>query len=180
DPLLKSLGIAGLVVFNFGGPCGFCTFAPVAEGLLWILHTLHDKVFHDWSMAIIFLVLIVRTCLHPVTKWSQVKMARFGKQMAGVQPKQKLLQERYKEDPKKLQEETAKLWREEGISPTGMLGCIPMVLQMPVWIALYATLYFSVEMRHQPAFYGLFQHIQPNNSPFWRFLGDLSEPDRLV
>ena len=41
-----------------------------------------------------------------------------------------------------------RLWREEGVSPTGMLGCIPMFLQTPVWIALYATLYFAIELRH--------------------------------
>jgi YidC/Oxa1 family membrane protein insertase len=126
------------------------------------------------------LVVIVRTILHPVTKWSQIRMARFGKQMSGIAPKQKELQEKYKDDAKRLQAETARLWREEGISPTGMLGCIPMFLQMPVWIALYATLFFAVELRHQPAFYGVVQAILPQGSTFWRFLGDLSEPDRLI
>jgi YidC/Oxa1 family membrane protein insertase len=148
--------------------------------LLWILHTLHDIFLHDWSLSIVFLVLIVRSCLHPVTKWSQIRMARFGKQMQGIAPKQKILQEKYKDDPKKLQEETGKLWREQGISPAGFLGCLPMGLQTPVWIALYASLYFSVEMRNEHAFYGVFQHIQPHSSPFWQFLGNLAEPDRFL
>ncbi len=180
DPETRAAGLPGLVVFNFGGFCASCTFGFMTSALLWILHSLHDFIFHDWALAIVFLVLIVRTCLHPVTKWSQIRMAKFGKQMGAVGPKQKVLQEKYKSDPRKLQEETAKLWREEGISPTGMLGCLPMMLQTPVWIALYASLYFSVELRHTGAFYGVFQHIQPLTSPLWRFMGDLSEPDRLI
>lgn len=179
EPLLKSVGLPGLVVYNFGGPCGFCTFTWLTHALLGLLHILHDYVFFDWAIAIIFLVVIVRTILHPLTRWSQKKMALFGKQMGAIGPKQKILQEKFKGDPQKLQQETGKLWREEGISPTGLLGCLPAFFQMPVWIALYATLYFAVELRHQPAFYGLFQAIQPESSPFWRFLGDLSEPDRF-
>lgn len=176
---LSSLGMAGLVVYNFGGPCGFCTFSFITGFLIWLLRVLHDNVFFDWTLAIIFLVVIVRSLLHPVTRWSQIRMARFGKQMGAIGPKQKALQEKYSSDPSKLQQETAKLWREEGINPAGMLGCLPAFLQTPVWIALYATLYFAVELRHQHGFYGLFQAIQPQTSPFWWFLGDLSEPDRL-
>jgi YidC/Oxa1 family membrane protein insertase len=180
DPLRKSMNAAGAVIYNFGGPCGPCTFSWLTHGLLGLLHVLHDYVFRDWSLAIVMLVVIVRTILHPVTKWSQIRMARFGKQMSAIAPKQKELQEKYKDDSKRLQAETARLWREEGISPTGMLGCIPMFLQMPVWIALYATLFFAVELRHQPAFYGVVQAILPQGTTFWRFLGDLSEPDRFI
>ena len=179
EPLLAGLNLHELVVYNFGGMCGWCTFGALTQTLLGLLHILHDYVFRDWALAIIFLVVIVRTCLHPVTRWSQIRMQKFGKQMQAVGPKQKQLQEKYSGDPKKLQEETAKLWREEGISPAGMLGCLPMFLQTPVWIALYAVLYFAVELRHEHAFFGLFQNIQPQSSPFWWFLGDLAEPDRF-
>lgn len=180
EPSAGLMGLAGLVVYNFGGPCGFCTFSAMTGTLLWLLHTLHDMVFFDWSLSIIFLVVIVRTCLHPVTRWSQIRMAIFGKQMSAMGPKQKEIQEKFKGDSKKIQEETQRLWREEGISPAGFLGCIPAFLQTPVWIALYATLYFAVELRHEGAFYGLFQSVQPQSSPFWRFLGDLSESDRFI
>ncbi|GJQ28676.1 MAG: hypothetical protein HBSAPP03_05600 [Phycisphaerae bacterium] len=180
EPSTRLMGLAGLVVYNFGGPCGFCTFSSVTSLLLWLLHLLHDSVFLDWSLAIIFLVVIVRTCLHPVTRWSQIRMAVFGKQMSSLAPKQKEIQDKFRGDAKKIQEETQKLWREEGISPAGFLGCLPAFLQTPVWIALYATLYFAVELRHEGAFYGLFQAIQPSASPFWRFLGDLSESDRFI
>ncbi len=175
DADAKALGISGLIYHNMGGPCGFCTFSPLTGGLLWLLQTLHKYVVFDWGLAVIALVVIVRTILHPVTKWSQTRMTRFGKQMAALGPKQKALQEKYKDDPKKLQSEQMKLWRDEGVSPTGMLGCVPMFLQMPVWFALYATLFFAVELRHQPAFFGVFQTLGHS----W-LMADMSEPDRFV
>ena len=177
DPATRAAGLDGLVEFNFGGPCGFMTFDWITNLLSWLLHLLHDYLTRDWSLAIILLVVVVRTVLHPVTKWSQIRMQRFGKQMQGMAPKQKQIQERYKDDRQKLQQEMAKLWREEGVSPMGMLGCLPMLFMTPVWIALYATLYFEVVLRHQPAFFGVFQRLSNYN---WSFLGDLSEPDRLV
>lgn len=177
SPAGSALGLDGLVVYNLGGPCGICTFEFMTSILLGLLRFLHDSIFHDWSLAIMTLVVIVRTCLHPVTKWSQVRMQRFAKQMQGMAPKQKKIQERYKDDPKQMQAEMAKLWREEGISPFGMLGCLPMFLQTPVWMALYATLYFAVELRHEPAFYGLFQSV---TSGKWGFLADLSHPDHAI
>lgn len=180
DPLRTSMGLDGLILYNFGGPCGFCTFGWLTGLLIGLLRFLHDYVVFDWAVSIILLVVCVRTILHPVTKWSQVRMQRFGKQMAAMQPKQKEIQEKYKDDPVKSKAEMTRLWREEGVNPAGMLGCLPMFLQTPVWIALYATLYFAFELRHQGAFYGVFQNIQPTSSPFWQFLGDLAEPDRLI
>lgn len=168
-------GLEALVVYNMGGMCAFCTFAPVARLLLSLLRALHDYVVFDWALAIMVLVLIVRTLLHPVTRWSQIRLGRFGKQMQGIAPKQKALQERYKDNQQKLREETAKLWREEGISPAGMLGCLPPFLQMPVWIALYATLFLAVELRHEAAFFGVFQKLGHT----W-FMADLSRPDNLI
>lgn len=177
DPLASAAGLSHLVVYNFGGPCGWCTFDFLTALLLGLLHTLHNYVVFDWALAIIVLVLVVRTILHPVTRWSQIRLQRFGKQMQGMAPKQKKIQEKYKDDPKKLREEMGKLWREEGINPTGALGCIPMFLQTPVWIALYATLYFAIELRHQGAFFGVFQNLTNNR---WWFLGDLAEADRFI
>lgn len=180
DPVASATSLDGLVIYNFGGMCGPCTFTFLTSFLLALLHFLHDTIVFDWALSIMVLVLIVRTLLHPVTKWSQIRMQRFGKQMQGMAPKQKLVQQKYADDPKRQREEMAKLWKEEGISPTGALGCIPMFLQTPVWIALYATLYFAVELRHQGAFFGVFQTIFPNHPKFggW-FLGDLAEPDRF-
>lgn len=178
EPRLKSLSLTRLVVYQFStiGPCAWCTFAWLASLLLWILDALHFLV-HDWALAIILLVVVVRTTLHPVTKWSQVRIQRFSKQMQALAPKQKAIQEKYGNDRKKMQEEMTKLWREEGVNPAGALGCLPMFLQMPVWIALYAMLFFDFNLRHQPAFFGVFQWITGGN---WLFLADLAEPDNAI
>jgi YidC/Oxa1 family membrane protein insertase len=180
DPTRKAMNLSKAPIYNFGGPCAVCAFDPLTQLLLDTLRFLHDKVFKDWALSIIALVLIVRTILHPVTKWSQIRVQRFGKQMAGVGPKMKLVQEKYKNEPEKLRAEIAKVYREEGVNPAGALGCVPLFLQTPVWISLSAGLYYFAELRSQGAFYGLFQRVQPKGSPFWQFLGDLSQPDRLL
>jgi len=82
---------------------------PLTHFLRWYLGILHDYVLRDWGLAIIVLVLCVRTLLHPVTKFSQTSMMRFGKQMQGLAPKQKKLQEKFKDDPKKLRKNGHKL-----------------------------------------------------------------------
>ncbi len=171
----SALAMEGLVVYNFGGPCALCTFQWLTAPLTGLLNILHEKIVFDWALAIMLLVVIVRTILHPITKWSQIRVQQFSKQMQAMGPKQKALQERYADDKKKLQAEMAKLWREEGISPTGLLGCLPMFLQSPIWIALYASLFYNFGLRHEPAFFGLFQ-----NFGGWAFLSDLSEPDRFI
>ncbi len=176
EPGAEQLRLSGLVVYNFGGMCASCTFQWLTEPLMAVLRAAHS-VTGDWALAIIVLVLIVRTILHPVTKWSQIRVQRFGKQMQELAPKQKKLQERYGNDRKKMQQEMARLWREEGVSPAGMLGCLPMFLQSPIWIALYASLFFAFELRHEPAFFGVFQAATGGN---WRFLADLAEPDRAI
>ncbi len=176
EPIGAALGLDTIVVYNFGGPCSFCTFTWLTSPLRGLLDLLHS-ITYDWALSIILLVVVVRTLLHPVTRWSQIKMQRFGKQMQGMAPKQKKIQERYKDDPTKMREEMSKLWREEGISPAGFLGCLPMFLQSPVWIALYATLYFTYDLRHEPAFFGVFQNL---TNHAWLFMGDLSEPDRAI
>lgn len=177
EPIAGALNLQGMVVYNIGGMCAPCTFQWLAAPLLWFLRVAHGYLVFDWALAIILLVLVVRTILHPVTRRSQIAMARFGKQMQGLAPKQKKLQEKYKDDPKRLQAEMAKLMREEGVNFTGALGCLPMFLQTPVWIALYAMLYFAFELRHEPAFFGVFQALTGGK---WNFLADLSAPDHFV
>ncbi|HVZ94931.1 MAG TPA: membrane protein insertase YidC [Phycisphaerales bacterium] len=176
DPVFGALGLRGLVMFNLGGMCAFCTFQWLANILFDYLHLLHDYLVFDWALAIMLLVLTVRTILHPITKRSQIAMQRFGKQMQALAPKQKKLQEMYKNDPARLRQEMARLMKEENVNYAGALGCFPMFLQTPVWIALYAMLYFAFELRHQPAYYGLFQALSAGK---WTFLADLSSPDRF-
>ncbi len=174
EPEIASLNMPEMVVSNLGGICAPCTFSWLTDILIGVLRTFHSIV-GDWAVSILLLVVLVRTCLHPVTRWSQIRVQRFSVQMQAMAPKQKAIREKYKDDSKKQQAEMGKLWREEGISPAGMLGCLPMFLQSPVWIALYATLFFASELRHEPAFYGLFQ-----NALNWGFMNDLSAPDGAI
>ena len=127
--------------------------------------------------AIIILVLTVRLILHPITKRAQTNMKKMSKQMGALQPEMAKLKENFKDDPTALNRETMKLYREKGINPANMLGCLPMLLQTPIWIALYAMLYFAIELRHEPAFYGVFQTLS-NGS--WHFLEDLSVSDNFL
>lgn len=178
EPSALAAGLETVLVYTFGGPCGFCTFQPIAIFLRWFLGTLHDLVFRDWALAIMFLVVCVRFCLHPVTRFSQVRMLQFGKQMQVVGPKFKAVQDKYKDDPVKLREEMGRLMREEKVNYTGAgLGCLPAFLQTPIWIALYAMIYFTFELRHEAAFYGVVQAITGGK---WTFLGDLAEPDNFI
>tara|TARA_R110002073_G_scaffold147687_2_gene300636 strand:+ start:80143 stop:82236 length:2094 start_codon:yes stop_codon:yes gene_type:complete len=176
DPILAALNLPDMVVYNIGGFCAACTFDWLTNILIAVLRIFHSIV-GDWAVSILLLVVLVRSCLHPITRWSQIRMQRFGVQMQSMAPKQKALREKYKNDPKRMQQEMSKLWREEGISPLGMLGCLPMMLQSPVWIALYATLFFAVELKHEPAFYGIFQTLSGGS---WMFLSDLSSADGAI
>jgi YidC/Oxa1 family membrane protein insertase len=178
DALTRSLRLDGLVVFkNLIGPCIYCSYEFLGNTIFGLMHFLHDSIFRDWSLAIVFMVVIVRTVLHPLTRWSQIRMQRFGKQMQGMQPKIAKIQERFKDDKAQLQRETAKLWQEEGVSPLGMLGCLPMILVTPVWLAVYSVIFYAVELRHEPAFYGLFQTITGGK---WHFMADLASADRAI
>lgn len=177
DPLFGVLSMDGLVVYNLGGMCAWCTFQPLARGLLAFLTLLHDYIVFDWALAIMILVVCVRTVLHPLTRRSQIGLTRFSKQMQAVAPKQQKIREKYRDDPKRMQEEMVRLMKEEKVNYAGALGCLPMFLQMPIWIALYAMLYFSFDLRHAPAFYGVFQWISGGS---WSFLGDLSVADHLI
>lgn len=171
-----ALNMQGLILYLMSGCCNFCTFAWLADFLVWFLAFLHNYVVFDWGLAIIALVVVVRGLLHPLTRRSQISMQRVTKQMASIKPEIDLLQKRYKEDPKKLQEETIRLYREKGVNPLGCAGgMVPTFLQMPIWIALYAVLYFAFELRQQPAFFGVFQKLGG-----WRFLSDLSAQDRFI
>ncbi|MCC7146508.1 MAG: YidC/Oxa1 family insertase periplasmic-domain containing protein [Phycisphaeraceae bacterium] len=174
SPAYKALSLSQLVRYELG--CAFCTFQPLARLLLAFMKAIYAVSF-DWGFAIIALVICVRLILHPLTRRSQIQMAKFSKQMAAMQPEMEKLKRKFQDDPKRLQSEQAKLMREKGINPANVLGCLPVFLQMPIWVALYAMLYFAIELRHQPAFWGVFQAV---SSGQWYFLADLSSPDAFL
>jgi len=170
-----SLGMGQLILYQMSSCCAVCTFQWLANGLLYLLEVMHDWVVFDWGVAIIILVIVVRALLHPITKRSQVNMQRFGKVMQELKPEIDKLQKKYANDPKKLQQEQMRMMRERGANPLQMMGCLPMFLQTPIWIALYAMLYFAFDLRQEPAFYGFFQLFW-----HWPFLADLSAADHML
>jgi YidC/Oxa1 family membrane protein insertase len=171
----KSLAMDGLILYQMSSCCSTCTFQWLAKLLLAFLTLLHDYVVFDWGIAIIVLVIVVRSILHPITKKSQVSMQRFGKQMQDLKPELDKLQKKYGNDPKRMQAEQLRMMKERGMNPAQALGCLPMFFQMPIWVALYAMLYFVFDLRQEEAFFGLFQMFGG-----WSFLGDLSSPDHFI
>ena len=145
-------------------------YACAPTYVVWVMMGLLEAckaVVHNYGIAIFILVLVVRVILHPITKKSQVNMFKMQKDMARLQPKIQAVKEKYAKDRQRLNQETMKVYKEEGVNPAGgMLSCLPMMLQMPIWMALWAGLNFTVEMRHQP-FDG-----------WW--IRDLTAPDALV
>ncbi|MBT5583321.1 MAG: membrane protein insertase YidC [Phycisphaerae bacterium] len=170
----KTLNMRGLILYQMSSFCAICTFQWLAHILLAVLAFFDHYVVFDWGVAIILLVMCVRTLLHPITRHSQMGMQKFGRQMQKLKPEMDKLQKKYPGDKKKIQEEQMRLFRERGINPLQMLGCLPMFLQMPIWVALYAGLYFSFDLRQEPAFWGVFQDLWG-----WPFLADLASPDHF-
>jgi YidC/Oxa1 family membrane protein insertase len=123
----------------------------VAKPLHWVLEQTH-KVSNNWGWAIILLTVVIKLILFPLSHKAYISMAGMRK----VTPKMQAIREQYGDNRQKLQEEMLKLYRTEKINPMG--GCFPMLLQMPVFIALYWVLMESVELRHSP-FIGWIQDL---------------------
>jgi YidC/Oxa1 family membrane protein insertase len=174
EPFL-GLNMGELILYTMGGCCSWCTFAWLADALLWFLAFIHDYVVFDWGLAIIGLVVVVRLILHPVQKKSQIAMQRFSRAMTAMKPELDALQKKFKDDPARMQQEQMRLFRERGVSPAGCIGgMLPIFAQMPIWMALYAVLFFAFDLRQQPVFFGIFQQFGG-----WSFLADLSAQDNF-
>ena len=115
----------------------------LARFLLWLLVKL-NSVVGSYGWSIILLTLIVRTVFYPVTAKANTSM----KKMQSVGPKIQALREKYKDNPQMLNMKTMELYREEKVNPFG--GCLPILLQIPVFFALYATLEGAVQLRQVP------------------------------
>jgi len=112
----------------------------LCEGLLWSLNKLHWMI-PNYGIAIILLTLLVRIIFWPLTHKGTESMKR----MQALQPKIKELQEKYRDKPQKLQQETMAMYRENKVNPLG--GCLPMLIQIPVFFALFSVLRSAVELR---------------------------------
>ena len=118
-------------------------FTILAKPLFWLLTQLH-KFIGNWGWAIVGLVLLLRIAFF----WLNLKAYTSMAKMKAVNPKITEMRERMKDKPQQLQQEMMKIYREEKINPLG--GCLPMLVQMPFFIALYWVLLSSVEMRNAP------------------------------
>ena len=127
---------------------------PIFDLLNWLF-----KATGNFGVAIICLTLIVRTLMYPIAD----RLFRSMAAMRRIAPKMKALQERWKDDKPRQQQEILKLYKDEKANPAA--GCLPILLQIPVFYALYKVLMVSVEMRHQP---------------FALWIKDLSAPDPLT
>jgi YidC/Oxa1 family membrane protein insertase len=114
-------------------------FDFLARPAIWLLKLLYGFI-GNYGVAIILVTILQKVAFHPLS----IKSIRSMQAMQSIQPKVQAIQERYKNNPQKKQEETMALYRKHGVNPMG--GCLPMVVQIPIFIALYNALSSSVEM----------------------------------
>ena len=156
-PRLAQVGRDFDDVNPYGWP-GFRTIIrPVSLGVRWLLVWMHEHLHLAYGVVLIFFGVIVRLLLWPLNQ----KAMRSSLQMQAVQPVLKDIQERYKNDPQRLQQEMFKVYKEHGVNPLG--GCWPMLLPMPVLLALFFVFQNTIELRGAP----------------FLWLPDLSRPDPL-
>jgi YidC/Oxa1 family membrane protein insertase len=136
---LKELGVSAEKLVDFG------FFTVVAKPLLWVLR-LTNTVTKNFGIDIIILSILIKIIFLPLTQISFKSM----KEMQKVQPEMARLKETYKNDKARLQQEIMLLYKRRKINP--MSGCLPMLIQIPVFIALYNALQYTIEMRHAPFF----------------------------
>ncbi|MBC5763751.1 membrane protein insertase YidC [Ramlibacter albus] len=132
-------------------------FTIISKPLYWLLSKLHGFL-GNWGWAIVGLVLLIKVAFF----WLQAKAYESMAKMKAINPKVMQLRERYKDNPQMMQQEMMRIYREEKVNPLG--GCLPIMIQIPVFIALYWVLLSSVEMR---------------NAPWIGWIHDLSHPDPL-
>jgi YidC/Oxa1 family membrane protein insertase len=135
---------------------GWFTF--VAYPLLWVLKWLY-KVVHNYGVAIIILTILLKIGTYPLTYKSMKSM----REMAKLQPQMARLREKHKDDREALNREMMVLMKTHGYNP--MAGCLPMLITMPVFIALYRVLYSSIELLHAP--FALWIHDLSLRDPFY-------------
>ncbi len=149
---LKSLGRQLELSIDFGH------FYFISLPLLYVLRYFH-QVTASYGLDIILLTVLIKLLLAPLTHKSYVSM----KQMQRLQPQMEKLKERFSNDKEKLNKEIMELYRRNGVNPLG--GCLPMVLQLPVFYGLYNALGTPIELRHAP-----FMWIKDLSKPDWQSL----------
>ncbi|MBD3731407.1 MAG: membrane protein insertase YidC [Sphingopyxis sp.] len=144
---------------------------PIFKLLDWLF-----RMVGNFGVAIMLLTLIIRGLMFPIAQRQFHSMA----QMRLVQPKMKALQERYKDDKPRQQQELMKLYKDEKINP--LAGCLPIVIQIPIFYALYKVLMLTIEMRHQPFALWIKDLSAPDPAHFLNLFGllDFTPPSLLA
>jgi YidC/Oxa1 family membrane protein insertase len=153
----KSTEVLDTVGHGLRKAVSFGMFDILARPCLWIMNKLYS-VIPNYGVAIIILTVLIKLLLWPLGNKSYKSMSEMKK----IQPLMQQIREKYKNDKKRMNEEVMALYRAYKINPLG--GCLPMVVQIPVFFALYRMLYQAIELRH---------------APFFGWIDDLSAPDRL-
>ena len=157
---LKEYGEKFTAIVDFGSFFGLKFIVrPIAEYVLLPLFNFLHTFIPNYGFVIIVFSLIIKFVLYPLTKTSYQSM----KKMQLLQPKIAEIKEKYKDDAQKLNKETMKLYQTYGVNPAG--GCLPLVLQMPIFIALWGLFKTAIELRQQP---------------FILWIKDLSAPDVIT
>ena len=153
----KSLESLGLVGADLAKIVDFGFFDIIAKPLLHVMNFLH-RYLPNYGVVIIIITIIVKLLFWPLSNKSYQSMS----QMKKLQPKMAELRAKYKNDKKMMNQEIMNLYKLYKVNPLG--GCLPMIFQIPVFFAFYKMLYQAIELRH---------------APFFLWIDDLSEPDRL-
>lgn len=149
--MLKELG------YNLDKSINFGWFDVIAKPTLWLLNWFYTYI-HNYGVAIILVTILFKAVFWPISQKGMKSM----KNMQKLQPKMVKIKEKYKGDPAKMNQEVMNLYKTYKVNPLG--GCLPMLLQIPVFFALYKVLLMGIELRH---------------APFMLWITDLSAPDRL-
>jgi len=148
------------LLVNFGTLLGW-----LGNGLLWTLK-MFDAVVGNYGVAIIILTLLVRLAMYPISQRSSESMKRMQTRMKIIQPELEAVRQKYRDDPQRMNTETMKVYRKYGVNPAGQLGgCLMLLLQMPIFIAMYRMLGTAAELRGEP---------------FLLWIDDLTAPDSLL
>ncbi|MEM1222607.1 MAG: membrane protein insertase YidC [Verrucomicrobiota bacterium] len=147
---LQALGNEQDLVMQFG----FLSF--ISKLLLSFMYAIH-AVVPNWGVSIVLMTICIKLFFWPLT----AKASKSQKRMASIQAPMAELKEKYKDNPQKMQQETLRLFKEHGVNPVA--GCLPMLIQMPIFLGLFYMLRSASELRHEP----------------FLWVSDLSQPDTL-
>jgi YidC/Oxa1 family membrane protein insertase len=137
---------------------GFNLFRPFSSLLVWVMKFFHSLI-HNWGVAILLLAIAAKLVTHPL----QAASMRSMRAMQRIQPEVERLRKKHEKDPQKMNAAIMEMYKENKINPLG--GCLPMLIQMPFFLALYHVLAYSIDLRQ---------------AGFVAWITDLSAPDLLV